>query len=218
MAAMGFARGYWRHFIAAVFLTSIWVLAVTTGGNLPYLSTPFGLYFRALAIFPLLLGMGIWLGFFRVWRTTGLTSHGALTKGLSARKRYLSAAKVLVALMVMSGLISYMSSAFSALAAYVMATTPFARTYDVLDVKSFRASRSSTTRYDIQLMRVPGPERVSLRFTDTALSGRDWAEGARVCVVGRSSLFGTIVESVSRNLSACLRQTKGTIDSTSGAT
>lgn len=185
---MNRTQGSWA-FIAAFLGIAAWILVVKTGERLPYLVTPFSRNVRAMLVFPVLLAALAWLVYGYRWRQTGLTGYAMhMAKLGSKTDRIKQTILSACGLLLLPAAVSWTSVYFTAWAAYSVANSPFAETYRIVD-------KQPTTRgFALEMRNHATDSTVSLRVS-SELAG-DLRSGTIVCASGRSSAFGTVVESL----------------------
>ncbi len=166
-----------------------WIVAVKTGERLPYLMTPDARHIRMAILFPALAVLLGWFAFGHRWRETGQTGYAMRMAQLATRKeRIKQTALGLCGLLLIPFMIAWTSIHLAAWVAYFVSSTPFEETYGIMDMKSVTAG------YSFDMYSRSTGEEVTLRVPLA------WGSGLRVgmtvCAQGRSSAFGTMIESL----------------------
>lgn len=181
----------------------LWVAIVTTGTRLPYIYTAFATQVRTFVVFPLLLGGLIYRIYFyrRPGQPSGFEWRMSL---LSSRGERLKAGLIgVVGLFLVSGGIAWTSVAFPAWATKLFATDVVVHQYVVHEITR-RSGPEWSTLFDLELTDARSGESVVLRLPRAQFElNRRWKPGDSICVRGRKSLFGTIVDSTSRDERSC---------------
>ena len=101
---------------------------------------------------------------------------------------------IIFGIILIPGGIAWTSAAISAWAANIIATESFAQTYQVTDI-TVRSGPVWSRLYDLDLVNITKQEKkVILRLGRSQWEHHEWKSGDRICVQGRTSLFGTIVD------------------------
>src|SRR6266853_720697 len=182
-------------FLTCIGVVLLWFVIYESSRRLPYLYTSFAFNIRAFVIFPVLTTLISWFLFIRKWREGGKTGYQmAMEKLEKRRERIKQTLLSLVGLILVSSTLAWTSIAFSVWATALIASAPFAQRYRVGDI------RAVSSFYDVSLTGLSGNQEVALRLTPERMQQRNWATGEIVCVCGRSSIFGTIVESIGNDV------------------
>lgn len=191
-----------RLFIVSLIGVGAWMVAIKTGERLPYLVTAEARSIRLAIVFPTLTALLAWFVLVHRWKETGKTGYAMRMAQIDSRKeRITQTALGLGALLVIPLMVAWSSIHLVAWVAHLAANEPFAQTYQILDRKSVTAGFS----FDMY-SRSTGQE-VALRVPLAWGSGL--GPGMNVCAQGRSSMFGTVIESLRRaECSSPLRETR----------
>ncbi len=176
-------------FLGAFILIGAWILLTWSGSRLSYLITPWSREVRAFVAFPLVLGSLAWGIFGFRWKATGLTGYEMRMREIdSPRKRRVQITGLVVGLLFLSGSLAWTSADLAACLAYVAPSQSFEESFVLLDVKP--ASRGWTLRLWDRRTQSESTLLVSPEVGSRLRSARS------VCVQGRSSIFGSMVEAV----------------------
>ena len=198
MKASELAQNKWIYFACIIFVGSLG-LAYETGKELPYLYTESASTIKLFVVFPLLVLFFIWVTLLHKWSETGLTGYQmALAHVPNRRNRIKLQVGALFGGILISATLPWMLNNYIIWVAEWTASRRFAHTYQVIEIKGV------SNAYDVNMMAVPERADVSLRLTKERLAMRDWKEGDLVCAQGRTSIFGTIIETVKRGTSECV--------------
>ena|SRR5882672_8353012 len=121
----------------------------------------------------------------------------ALQKLPTRRQRMRQLAVGLAGLVFLPAVIAWTSVAFPAWAANMTASMPFNEVYRVVDIKGV------SNFHEVELTSASTTTDVAVWVKTKALAKRDWNTGDTVCLRGRSSTFGTIIESISKEVANC---------------
>lgn len=180
-------------YITCMVIVFAWVLIMQTGQQLPYLYTEQAFNIRAFVVFPLWIGMFSWFVWFHRWEESGETGYQmAMSKFRGRRARFKQAFGGGAGLIFISAGLAWTAVYFSAWAANLFASDDFAQAYQIVNKKA-------ASRYlDIEMVDLATGKSASFRSTIIQLSEDYWGVGNTICVRGRTSMFGTIVESTER--------------------
>ena len=173
-----------------------WAICFITGSRLPYIYTDLAFKLRGLIIFPALFCIFGYFAF--VYKRPGAKSGYDLAMD-SLRS---SAAKIkstllgMLGLFFLTGILSWTSIAFTAWLAELIASTPFSQTYTISKITANSGPVWSTT-FDLTLIRDKS-EIVDLRLNRVRYEEYSWKTGDVICIRGRTSVFGSIVDTTSR--------------------
>lgn len=145
-----------------------------------------GLVLAADSSLAVLIG---WFTFRHRWRETGQTGFAMrMAQPGTKKERVKQAALGLAGLLAITFMMAWTSIHFVAWVAYLVSRTPVEKSYGVMHINSVTAG------YSFDLRSRSTGEEVSLRVPPA------WASGLRVgmtvCAQGRSSMFGTVIESL----------------------
>ena len=190
-------RAIWLSFLAV----ALWAVLMQTGTRLPYLHTHFSFLLRAYILFPTLLAPLLYAAF--VYRLPNQSiGYIELIKQQSTRVRRMKAAVFsLIGLVLIPGGLAWTSIAFPAWAAEVFARTPYVHVYYIEDIK-VRSGPVWSTLFDLDLTSI-STKPVTLRLNRSRYESNHWKTGEWICVLGRTSIFGTIIDDTSRYLGRC---------------
>lgn len=178
-----------RLFVAVFIAIGAWIVAVKTGERLPYLMTPEARNIRLGIVFPVLAVLVGWFVFGHRWRETGKTGYAMRMAQIgSGKERIKQTALGLCGLLLIPLMVAWSSIHLTAWVAYFVSSTPFEEEYDILDIKSVTAG------YSFDMYSRSTGEGVTLRVPLAWGSGL--RVGVTVCAQGRSSMFGTVIESL----------------------
>lgn len=178
-----------RLFLAALVGLAAWIVAIKTGERLPYVMTTEARNIRLAIVFPALLVLLGWFAAGHRWRKTGQTGYAMRMAQIGSRKERIKQTILgVLGLLLLPLMVSWSSIHLLAWAAYFVSSTPFEKTYGIMDIKSVTAG------YSFDMYGRSSGEEVTLRVPLA------WASGLRVgmtvCAQGRSSVFGTVIESL----------------------
>jgi hypothetical protein len=188
--------------VAAVIST--WAAGYAVADRLPYLSTGLAFRIRAFFIFPLVVAAMSHGAFVRTSKATaGKTAYRYMTDlmDLSRTERVKRTSVSIAGMILIAAGFACSTIQFPIWAAYLTASRPFARTYTVVRVRTL-GGPVWTTMFDVTLSSADYVGTVNLTLTRRTYDQGSWQSGDVVCVRGRTSLFGTIAESTSRE--SCL--------------
>lgn len=187
-------------FIGAMAAVAIWFLAFETARRLPYLYTPFAFNVRAYLVAPAIMSVMVWFTLIHKWEESGKTGYRMALDALPIlREKIKLSFGGLAGLVLITAGLAWTFIAFPILAAYLLAFQPYAEVYRVDRLEAV------SIRYDVWMTNPDTGEEVALRQSAEQVSKqrRDWNPGDMVCARGRTSVFGTLIESLSRDLAAC---------------
>lgn len=187
-------------FIGAMAAVVIWFLAFEIADRLPYLYTPFAFNIRAYLVAPAILVVMVWFTLIHTWGESGKTGYRMAMDGLPSRKERIKQTLLgSLGLVAVPAGLAWTLIAFPILAAYLSASQPYAEVFRADYLKAYG------NRYDLWMTHPATGEEVALRQSREQVSEqrRGWNPGDLVCARGRTSVFGTLIESLSRDLSAC---------------
>ncbi len=183
-------------FVMAVII--FWMVLVSTGEYLPYIDTSFAWRIRYLLVFPVLLVLMVWFFFIHKWAESGKTGYQMRMVQLTDKRTRVKETLVGgVGVPFISVMIAATAIDFTAWAAFLAPGEPVAHTYAVVRIKAVGS------KYDVVLHDTRSGEQVTLRQSGNHLANRDWRVDDVVCVRGKTSLFGTTIDSVARNSNNC---------------
>lgn len=178
-----------RVFIATFVGIGAWIILVKTGERLPYLVTPFSRDIRAMLMFPVLAAVLAWFAFAHRWKQTGKTGYAMRMAQLGSRKeRVTQTMLALCGLLLVPAMIAWTSIHLVAWVAYLVSGSSFQEAYQIIDKKSVTGGLS------LEMQSRSTNDEVSLRVRTQW--GADLRSGMVVCAQGRSSVFGTVIESL----------------------
>lgn len=180
-----------------------WAVGAFTGMRLPYLYTEFAFQARAFVLFPLLIGTLAYLAL--IYRTSKQpeTLYMMRMKQFSTKKEKTRAtAWALFGLMLIPGTIAWTSIAFPAWAAELFASEPYRHAYQVMEVKA-RSGPQWSALFELSLEDMSGGEPVTLRLNRRMYDEHRWKRGEMICVKGRASIFGTVIDATSTDIQQC---------------
>jgi hypothetical protein len=185
----------WYH--VAVAFVLVWTIGLEFADRLPYLRTAISFDIRALIVFPLLLGPLVYLVFFRTYASMGgTTAYRYRMDSLpSQRERIRRSVVAIFAMPAICAGIAYSTIEVPAWIAYVTASVPFSHTYVVTQIKHL-GGPLWTARYDLTLSEIDREKSVNLILTRQPYLKDHWGLGYVTCVQGRTSVFGSIVQSM----------------------
>jgi hypothetical protein len=179
-------------------------IPLIVGVRLPYLYTSVSFSLRAFVLFPLLLLLGLYFGYFRKNRR-GQTRMQVVAGRLSKWEAGKFALKFLLALPIMSALFAWLSPAYPACVAQLL-KEPYAqsvaRRYRVDGIRLWGGPLWSRV-FELELIDSETGEIVELPLTRSRYEETHLQIGERVCAKGRMSVFGTIIDATSRDISSC---------------
>lgn len=175
----------------------LWMLIVVTGTRLSYLYTDFSFQIRAFVLFPLLLIALVYFGFI-YHKPNQKTGYKQAMSNLHSRKdRIKTTTWGLLGLILIPATIAWTSIAFPAWAAKLLATEKYEKSYEITDI-TVRSGAVWSTLFDLDLTDPLTKERVVLRLRRSQYDQSHWRSGEHICVQGRASMFGTIIDDVSK--------------------
>lgn len=176
-------------FIAAFFGVGAWMLLVKTGERLPYLITEFSRDIRVLLMFPVLTAVLAWFAFAYRWKQAGQTGYAMRMAQLGSKgERVKQTVLALCGLLLIPAMVAWTSIYLVAWVAYLVSGSPFEESYQLI------AKKRATGGLSLEMQRRSTNDEVTLRVpTEWAT---DLRPGMVVCAKGRSSAFGTVVESL----------------------
>jgi hypothetical protein len=174
--------------IAAFAAFLAWALATAYGRGLPYLITENSRELRTFVLFPAILGLLGWAGFRHRWKSTGMTGYEQAMRELSRREKLVLTLKMLAGLLFLPAGVSWLSVYLAACVAKVSAEEPLEQTYAVMDIRRVRAGD------EFQLSSVPDGEDAWLYWRGR--EAQKFRSDRRICLHGRTSFFGTIIDSI----------------------
>jgi hypothetical protein len=186
----GMTRAQAARLFMAVFIgIGVWILAVKMGERLPYLITPHARHIRLAILFPALAMLLGWFVFGHRWRETGQTGYGMRMAQLRTKSERVKQTLVLLvgALLLPAG-VAWTSIHLAAWAAYFVSSTPYEESYQITEKSSVTGGIS----FDMYSQSTG--EEVSLRAP--AKWGVNLRPGMVVYAQGRTSVFGTVIESL----------------------
>ena len=184
----------------------LWVFITYSGRRLPYIYTELSDHLRVFGLFPLLLGLMVYFGF--IYHKSGEATgyRQSMNKLPVGKERVKATAWGLFGLLLISGGLAWTSTAFPAWATNLFATERYAYEYSIADITK-RNGPVWSALFDLQLIGAEGDE-VTLRLNRIRYERNRWKTGERICVLGRTSVFGTIIDDTTRQLSRCGRGTE----------
>jgi hypothetical protein len=175
-------------FIAAFVIVAVWIGLTETGRRLPYLVTELSRTIRLFALFPLLTAILCWFIFGHRWKPTGMTGYQLRMRQLPHRQKAHERAGLVVGLLLLPAAFAWMSIHLAAWAAAFTARQPFQQPFTILEI------RMQSRGHDLQLW--SGPRGESAWLYAPGPMAENVREGDMVCVRGRTSAFGSIVDSI----------------------
>jgi hypothetical protein len=179
--------------------TALLLLTMGSGLRVPYVYTSSSQLLRG-ALFFVLLSLLIYFSF--LYRKRGKRTFfqaGLATLDRSTRLKLV--AGVVGAQVIFAATAAWMSIGFPAWAAQLFATRPYAEVFEVRDVSGHGRIWSRT--FDIAVSDVK-QQVVCIRLPRWLYEpGRPWRPGDNFCVKGRTSMFGTAIDSISKDSSLC---------------
>jgi hypothetical protein len=176
----------------------IWAMSFIFGSRLPYLYTDFAFKVRAFVIFPVLLGTLSYFAFlYKNERSGWRTGYNIVMKGLPSRREKIKRILLtIVAFPALSAAFSWTFIAFPILAAELTASTLFSQTYTITEIRA-RGGAVWSTLFDLTLVK-DASETVDLRLNRRRYEAHHWKVGDVICVRGRTSIFGSIADTVTK--------------------
>lgn len=190
-----------RTVILVFALLLLWIVLVETGTRLPYLYRSIDTEIRLYLIFPLLLAITVFYAF--IYRKSGDKTgfQQAIENAGSKKERSRVVIYGIGGCLLCPAGIAWTSIAFPAWAAQLVADTPYSHIYHIDDI-TLRSGSKWSTLFDLE-MSSPALEPVTLRLNRSRYELNHWKSGDSICVMGRTSVFGTIIDETSRELSRC---------------
>lgn len=180
----------------------VWTLIIISGTRLSYLYTEFSFQIRAFVLFPLLL-IGLAYFCFIYHKPNQKTGYRQAMSNLRTRKdRIKATAWGLLGLISIPATIAWTSVAFPAWAANLLANERYVKAYEISDI-TVRSGAVWSTLFDLDLMDPSTKESAVLRLRRSQYDQSLWKRGEHICVQGRMSMLGTIIDNVSREVHNC---------------
>lgn len=107
-----------------------------------------------------------------------------------------------VGLILLPAGLAYTSIAFSAWIVKLTAVQKFSQIYEVHSVLS-RSGAVWTRYYEIELLDISSGEIAYLPSTKDGYEKHLWNPEDQVCLIGRTSIFGTIIDSINNDIARC---------------
>lgn len=182
----------------------LWGLIVSIGIRVPYLYTEFAFQVRTFALYPLLLITLIYFGFI-YHKPNQKTGYMQAMDGLSTRKERIKNTLMSgVGLVGIPAFIAWTSIAFPAVATQLFASERYTKICYIDDI-NHRSAAGARTLFDLEMTNIAG-EKVSLLLSRSRYEQNNWRTGEKICVIGRTGIFGTIINETSRYLDRCYGQ------------
>ena len=184
----------------SVVVIAIWALGFITALRLPYLYTDLAFKIRAYVVFPVLICVYCYFAFiYKSSKAGGKTGFrwvmDQITSGRERAKRILI---TIVGVPTLAAMLSWSFIEFPIWAAEITASTPFAQAYSVTEI---RQQGGSLWRAVYMLTLIPeNGESVDLQLDSWRYHQHPWKVGDVICVRGRTSMFGTIMETTQRGV------------------
>lgn len=175
-----------------------WIVVVITGFRLSYVYTPFSFKIRFYVLLPLFL---LWLVYFGFIRAKARGYLGKLLRIRDVKERVSALGWLFLGVLLIPWGVAWTSVAFSAWIAHLYAAEPYQKIVTVSNVKG-RGGAKWSKSFDLYVVDSKGGE-VILRLNRAHYEEHRWRGGEKMCMVGRTSLFGTIVDHAGPDLSKC---------------
>lgn len=186
-------------------LTSVWAVAVLVGYRLPYLYTPFSFQVRFVVIGPALFFALLYFGWIRK-NSQHRSPYQQMLVQIPSKVRRIKTAFLLVVGSVYIPWGLAWSTVFLTASAAQLLVPPFAgsftHTYHIEDIDTW-GGPMWTKVYELKLTEPSSGAVVSLPLKRYLYEEHNWKPGEPICVRGRQSIFGTIIDATSRNLAGC---------------
>lgn len=192
-----------RHVVWIAFsVTALWMLVVLTGMRLPLLRTTIVDGIRVFVLFPLLLGIIIYLVMIRRWPNQPDTLYRMRMKQISTKKEKTKGVALTVfGFLFMTGSLAWTSIAFPAWATMLFASERYMHVYHIDDIHT-RSGAQWSTLFDLAMTDAIG-EKAALILSRSRYEKNRWRSGEDICLMGRTWMFGTIIDDSSRYLDRC---------------
>ncbi len=179
-----------KQIIGLIFI-ALWVLVITTGMRQTYLYTESSFYLRIIIS---LLLFGLYCYFVFIHRFSGHknTSYKRVVNGIDGRlDKIKKVTPMLFGAIFLVGGVSWTSIGISAWAANLFSATPYMQCFQINKVKS-----RGTLGYDLKMSQQRNGNSLSMRLSRPNYTIYRLEPGDEVCVEGRTSLFGTIIDHI----------------------
>lgn len=173
---------------------ALWMLVVTTGTRLPYLYTQFASNLRSFVLFPSLLGLLVYCIFFHKRPGQKVTLYVMRMRTFrTTKERIKENAWLAFGSLLICGTLAWTSVAFTAWGAQLFASERQEGAYQIEEI-TVRSGPSSRALFDLTLVDPTSGHTVVLRLTRSRYERGQWRERDRICITGRTGLFGTIID------------------------
>jgi hypothetical protein len=178
------------------------MVAAYTGTRLPWLRTDISFFVRIYVLFPALSAGFFWC-LFIAKTADGRTPFRTLISDVRGKPAQIRKTASLVAgslfLPFFLADISYVAPAWLA---KMVAKDPYAQVFRLSELKE-RSGPLWTLYYEIYLGDSSTGAQATLPFDASSVKEKTWRQGEMVCVRGTTSIFGTIVTSMQRDIDHC---------------
>jgi hypothetical protein len=188
---------YW----VVMILASVWGLGAAWGIRLPYLHTNLSWQIRAYFLFPALVFIFVYAWFLRK-RKHGASKYREYVNAFSTKRDKVKfSAWLIVGIFFLPGIMAWFSLAIPIWLARFTAVEPFERVYKITEV----TSRGGTWYrfFDLELVDQASGDTATLPLVRAKYDEQHWQAGEVFCAKGRTSVFGTIISSLSKEIADC---------------
>lgn len=172
---------------------ALWFLVILTGIRLPYIYTEFAFRIRAYFLFPLLFGtIGYFAFIYR--RANGSTGYMQAINRLPTRSEKVKQTLWgLFGWVLISSGIVWTSVGITAWATHIFSQKHYTNSFQITKIKA-RSGTGWSRIFDLGLIDKTTDEKVTLRLNRARFEQNHWKVGEEICVKGRKSIFGTIID------------------------
>jgi len=184
-----------------IFVIVLWTIIIYTGQRLPYLYTEFSFSIRAFFIAPLFMGFMFYFCF--VYRKPGgKTGYMQAMQHLEKKEKIKGTIMGLIGFLLIGWCVSWSTVFFPAWAANISAKNYYAESFKISAIKA-RSGPEWSAFFDLYLIDSSGSNSKSLSLNRKLFDKNHWKQGEYICLIGRSSVFGTIIDIQTKDLTRC---------------
>lgn len=172
----------------------VWMIINISGARLPYIYTDFSTICRALIIFPILFSTSFYIIFIHRFKGYKVSPHRlSLERYSSTKEKVKDTLFTLFSLGCIAAFFAYFSINISVWITKLTATDTYSESFIIDGVKD-----RGSTGVDLFLSKTDKSEKVILHLSNSRYRENNWRRYERICVKGRTSMFGTIIDHENR--------------------
>lgn len=172
-----------------------WIAVVITGVRLPYIYTEFSFQFRMFILFPILFCVLCYFMFFHHFKGYKVSAYNLKMKEVSSGRDKIKEKLILiVGLVFIPAIISWTSITFPVWITKLVATEPYLQNFNISKIKD-----RGSSGVELVLLSANTTEQVTLHLSNSRYRKKRWSRDDKICIKGRTSVFGTISDYEARS-------------------